>query len=209
MNLIYQSLVLAISFSLVYVWQSTTLSLYTIPLLGFLIFLYLITFARKRDLSFLTKGGGLLQIFTLNTLILLLIFATDGFNSPIFFLLYFLGFGIAFAFKPASIFTYTIGLILVFLPLALKDNVTSNFIKLGVLALVSPLAYFFAQMYQREEDREEELEQIQERAKESADLISANVGDVLRSEEKTLKAKDVEKLNQILEETEDLRQEAK
>ncbi|MBU2632295.1 hypothetical protein KKG52_01135 [Patescibacteria group bacterium] len=209
MTFLYQSLVLIISFSLIYAFQDASLFVYTIPVIGLLVLVYLILFARQKNFSFLTSGGGLLQIFTLNTLVLLLIFSTDGFNSPIFFLLYFLSFGIAFAFNPASILVYIVGVILVFLPIALKDNVTDNFIKLGVLALVSPLAFFFAQMYQKTEEQEEKIEEIKERAQDAASTITSDVEKLLGNEKEILKEEDMEKLNEILEEAEDLRQEAK
>src|SRR3989344_838698 len=118
MKLFIQSLVLIISFAIIYIWQKTPLSEYTIPALGFLVFLFILTSARKKKISAVgsfTKSESTL-IFTLNTVIFLLIFSTGGFSSSLFFILYFLGFGIAFIFEPQTVFVFTLGAFLIFLP---------------------------------------------------------------------------------------------
>ncbi|MBI1982387.1 MAG: hypothetical protein HYS68_02285 [Candidatus Levybacteria bacterium] len=148
-----QSLLLLLSFVFVFVWQKTPLSDYTIQALGFLIFLFLLLSARRKEfnLANVISKRDFLSIFTLNTLILLFIFSTGGLSSPLFFLLYFLGFGIAFVFEPATVFIFILGAILVFLA---KD-----------------------------------------------------VAGVLENEKQAIKSEDVEKLNDILEETEKLKKE--
>lgn len=209
MKLLFQSGVLIASFVIVYLWQMTSLSSYTVPLLGLLIAVFLIVSARKKGKGFLTLGGGPLGIFILTTLILLLIFSTESINSPLFFLLYFLGFGIAFVFEPIVTFIFVIGTVLLFFPEAAKADTTNNLLKLGSLLLISPLAYFFGKEYQKTDKQDEEIEKLKERAKDSADTISKDVEGVISNEKENLKQKDMEKLNEVLEETEDLRQEAK
>jgi hypothetical protein len=210
MKFFSQSLILVLSFVIVYIWTQSPLATYTIPLLGFLIFIYLLLSARKKGKSFLTMGGdGPWGIFVLNTLIFLLIFSTDGLYSPIFFLLYFLGFGIAFVFEPSAVFIFILGAILVFLPQGLRDDVSGNMLRLGSLILISPLAFFFGNEYRKTDKQTAEIESMEERAKEAADTIAEDVEEVIEDEKQVLKEKDVEKLNEILEETEDLRQEAK
>jgi hypothetical protein len=210
MKLFSQSLILVLSYIIVYIWVQSPLANYTIPLLGFLIFIYLLLSARKKGKSFLNMGGeGPWGIFVLNTLIFLLIFSTDGIYSPIFFLLYFLGFGIAFVFEPSAVFIFIIGAILVFLPQALKDDVSGNMLRLGSLILISPLAFFFGNEYRKTDRQTADIEAIVEREKEAADVIAEDIDEVLEDEKQTLKEKDVEKLNEVLEETEDLRQESK
>ncbi len=210
MKFFSQSLILILSFVIIYIWQQTPLSTYTIPILGLLIFVYLLLSARKKGKGFLNMGGeGPWGIFILNTLIFLLIFSTDGLYSPIFFLLYFLAFGIAFVFEPASVFIFILGSALVFLPQALTDDVMGNMLRLGSLLLISPLAFFFGNEYKKSEQSEAKIEAMEERAKDAADTITENVEEILEDEKETLKDKDVEKLNEILEETEDLREEKK
>lgn len=203
-----QSLLLILSFAFVYFWQKTPLADYTIQALGFLVFIFLITSARKKrfDLG-ATLGEGSLAIFVLNTIILLLIYSTGLFDSTLFFLLYFLGFGIAFVFEPAIVFVFVIGIALVFLEEALQNDVMRNFILLGSLVLISPLAYFFGKSYRKSEEDQAKLQDIKERTNESAKEISDDVEELLEEEKTILKPKDVEKLNDILEETETLREE--
>lgn len=200
MRLIFQSLLLIGSFGLVFVWNQYFQD-YTTQALGFLIFLYLITSARKKNLNLIQVASeSSWGIFVLNTVIFLLIFSTGSIASPLFFLLYFLGFGIAFIFEPAIVFVFAIGSFLVFLPDALKNDVMANFIKTGSLSLIAPLAYFFGREF-REHDTEDEV------TKEAANTIAQNVGEVLEDEKVVIEEKDVEKLNTVLEETEKLRNE--
>lgn len=209
MKVISQSLVLIASFVIVYLWQLTSLSEFTVPFLGLLIAVFLMVSARKKGKGFLTLGGGPLGIFLLTTLILLLIFSTEGINSPLFFLLYFLGFGIAFVFEPVTAFVFVIGAFLILFQDATKIDATNNLLKLGSLLLISPLAYFFGKEYKKTDEQSEKITGLKERAKDSADTISEDIEEVIENEKSNLKEKDLEKLNQVLEETEDLRQEIK
>ena len=210
MKLILQALVLVLSFVLVFIWEQTPFSGYTIQALAILVALYLIISARKKGQGFLTMGGdGPWGIFILNTIILLLIFATGSISSGLFFLLYFLGFGIAFVFEPPAIFVFIVGAVLIFLPDTLKGDTFGNFIKVGSLLLISPLAYFFGREYRKSDQQEGDIEALEERTKEAADTISEDVEEIVKNEKQNLKQEDMEKLNEILEETEDLRQESK
>jgi len=209
MKLVIQSFVLILSFLAIYIWQQTVLTAYTIPALGFLIFIYLFLSARKKGRAFLELGNSPWAIFALNTVIFLLIFSTEGLSSPIFFLLYFLGFGIAFVFEPMAIFVFVVGTVLIFLPDALKNDVTTNLLKIGSLVLISPLAYFFGNEFRRNDDEEAQIEALEERSREAADTIAQDVKTVIEEEKENLSAKATDKLNEILEETEDLREEAK
>ncbi len=210
MKLFLQALILILSFVLVFSWEQTPLSGYTIQALGALIVVYLLISARRKGRGFLTLGGdGPWGIFILNSIVLLLIFSTGSINSPLFFLLYFLGFGIAFVFEPPAIFIFILGAVLVFLPDALKGDTFGNFLKVGSVLLISPLAYFFGREYRKSDRDEANIEALEERTKEAADTISEDVEEVVKNEKQNLKQEDVEKLNEILEETEDLRLESK
>jgi hypothetical protein len=206
MKLLWQTLVIIVSFVLVFVWEKTTLTQFTVPAIGFLIFLYIITSAKSKWKLSLNSYIG---IFVLNTTVLLLIFETGLFNSPLYFILFFILFGIAFVFDARMVFLFLLGVVILFLPLGLKENAMENLLKLGALGLISPLAYFFGNLYQRQDKKDEETEKMKERAKNAADTISEDVDEVIKDEKTNLKGKDVEKLNEILEETEDLRQESK
>ena len=154
-------------------------------------------------------GEGPWGIFLLNTVILLLIFSTGGINSVLFFLLYFLCFGIAFVFEPAVIFIFVLGVILVFVPDVIKGDLLVSSLKLGSLLLISPLAFFFGNEYRRNDKQTTEIEALEERTKDAADIIAKDSEVVIKDEKEALKSEDMEKLNEILEETEDLRAESK
>jgi hypothetical protein len=209
MQLFTQSLVLIASFVFIFIWENTLLAQFTVSLLGLIIAMYLIISSRRKGKGFISIGGGPWGVFLLNTLILLLIFSTGSINSPLFFLLYFLVFGIAFVFDPSVIFVFAIGTILIFMPEVLKTDITNNFLKVGSILLISPLAFFFGNEYRRNDKQSESIEELKERTSEAADTISKDVEGVLNDEKQNMKPKDMDKLNEVLEETEDLRQEAK
>lgn len=197
MKILRQSLVIAGSFAIVFIWQNSFLSDYTIQALGFFIFLYIISSTRKKGTNALNGAWG---IFALNTTIFLLIFATGEFTSTLFFLLYFLVFGIAFVFEPATVFVFVLGTALIFLPDIFKDDVSSNLIRVGSLALISPLAYFFGKEFRQREKEEEETDQ-------ASGIITKDVQDIIKKNSRSLKPDEIEKLDDILEETEKLREE--
>ncbi|MBI3985050.1 MAG: hypothetical protein HY344_03900 [Candidatus Levybacteria bacterium] len=210
MKAFLEPLVIIASFITVFIWQESPLKDYTVQLLGLFIVLYFIVSARKGGKGFLTLGGeGFMGVFILNTLIFLLIFSTGGLQSALFFVLYFLSFGIAFVFDPKNVFVFILGGILIFYPEIQMGDLTSNLLKIGSLALISPLAYFFGREYRRSDQQDEKVNALKDRTKEAADTISEDIEEVIEEEKGSLKEKDVEKLNEVLEETEDLRSESK
>lgn len=206
MKLIWQYSTLALSFVAIFLLQESE---YVIQVLGLFIAIYLIISMRKGGKGFLTMGGGPLGIFLLNTVIFLLIFSTGGINSSVFFTLYFISFGIAFVFEPITVFVFATGAVLIFLPTALAADVTTNLLKIGSLVFISPLAYFFGKEYRKTDLQDEKINALEERTKEAADTISKDVDEIIADEKTNLKEKDMEKLNEILEETDDLRSETK
>jgi energy-coupling factor transporter transmembrane protein EcfT len=137
-----------------------------------------------------------------------LIFSTGAIDSTLFFLLYFLGFGVAFVFEPVVTFVFVLGVILVFIPDVIKGDLLVNSLKLGSLLLISPLAFFFGNEYRKNDKQTTEIEALEERTTEAANTISQDIEEVIKDEKTNLKSEDMEKLNEILEETEDLRAES-
>ncbi len=192
------------SFILVFVWQNSQLAQYSIPFVGFLVFLFLlISFKRKQNLNL----GGPVNFFILNTILLLFIFSTGGITSPLFFLIYFLLFAAAFIMDPRSVFIIPIGLIVIFWSQIFQGDVTANIIKMASISILSPLAYFFGIQFKKNDKASDEVLKTKERTVASADEISSDVKEVIESGKSKLSPKEVEKLNEILEETKDLRSE--
>ncbi len=208
MKFILHALVLLCSFGFIFLWEQTFLNTYVIQGLAGLILIYIIlSFIRHRQKKD-AFAGGIPDIFILNTVIFLLIYATGQMTSWFFFLLYFLGFGITFIFEPETVFVYALCTVAMFVPEVLKNGGSlGTYIQLGSFILIAPLPYFFGKEYKDREKQEEEIEELQERSEEAADTISQDVEDVIKNEKKNLKEEDVAKLNEILEQTEDLRSE--
>jgi hypothetical protein len=151
MKFLWQSFLLLLSFGLVFVWQQSPLSNFTIQIMGFLILVYLISsFVAGKRLKQISLGGSF-GMFLLNTGVFLFIFSTGGISSGFFFLIYLALFATVFVFEPAVVAAFLTGAVLIFLPDALKNDVAGNFIRLGSLILVSPLAFLFGREYRKED----------------------------------------------------------
>ncbi len=85
-----------------------------------------------------------LSIHLIALLINTIIFATNGLNSPFFFLIYFLLFVIAFQNPATTILSYSLFLILI---LSQSLNSFTSVISLGSLLLITPLAWFIGKQY--------------------------------------------------------------
>lgn len=174
MRLFTEALLIILTFAFVFVWQNTLLSTYTLPLLGLIIFLYMILSVKARKLTFL-ESGGTKSVLLLNIAILLFIFSTGGLHSPLYFLLYFVLFGIAFVFHPVVVFVYTLSATALFVPQIIQGDLQNNLFQMGSLYLITPLAFFFGKEYltrMREEDT----------TTEKAEMIQENIEEALQDE---------------------------
>jgi hypothetical protein len=207
MKMVQQSLFLVASFAVVFVWQYAGLEEFTPPAIGLLIFAFLLVAARNKQRRVYIDSG--VSVFILNSIILLLIFSTGIFESNLFFLIYFLLFGVAVVFDPRLIFLFVMGITLVLLGPALEKEVLANGLKLLSFIIISPLAYFFGSQYNKQGQEQEEVLKVKERAKEAADNIAEEVGSLIKDKKDELGHEDLNRLNEILEEAQDLRQETK
>ena len=195
-----------LSTALVLVWQNTEFAQFTVQAIGFLIFLYVISAAKNK---WKVSIGGEPGIFILKSVFLLLIFQTGGLSSPLFLLLFFILFGVAIVMEPYIVFVLVFSWLLLFVSFLEGGEVLPNILRLGALALISPLSYLFGKIYNKQGKISENVLDMKERTKEAADTISEDVEEVLEKDKDKIGAEETEKLNEILEETEDLREEAK
>lgn len=210
MRLLKQSILIILSFLFVFVWQYTPLSSYTIQILGFFIAIFLILSAFKKSSRIfgqILESQNSWSIFFLASIVLLLIFSTGGINSNLFFLLYFLCFGIAFVFEPLTVFIFVISALLVFFPAAIANDVMSNSIKLGSLVLISPLAFFFGREFRQEEKQDRAIETMREYTRQAADKIENDVNQI--EKDQNLSPDGIDKLDEIKEEAQELREDTK
>lgn len=201
MTTLNQSLGIIIAFVIVIVWKILGLEELTAPLIGLLAFGYLLLSRRQkkadptssRQIDHLTTG-------ILTTLVLLIIMATGALSSPLFFLLYFIPFALCFMLYPETAFVFLIGVVVLFLPMAMGTEMTANLIKIGSVLLITPLAYFFGKEYRV-------INQHQQKDEEIATRISNEAANVLKDQATTLPEADKAQLADIIKESEELKQE--
>ena len=209
MKLLWHFILILASFLVAFgIVQVPFFSPYIIQFLAlFIVIYFVISFFRKKRNPNAQLFGNTSDIVILIISILLLISVSGNIYSPLFFLIYFLGFGITFIFEPVSVIVFAVIALLYFLPEAIKNGSIESFLRIGSILLIAPLAFFFGEDVKEKNQDEEELEKLKERDEETSETISSDVETILSEEKKVLKPKDVEKLNEILEETEDLKAE--
>lgn len=161
-----QSLIVLSSMVLTVLLKSL-LSNAIVSILGILIVFYIILSNRKKIENF--------NLFILTALVLILISSTGEIASPFFFLLYFLSFAISFVFDPKVVFVFTIGIIILFFPGALKTDLTRNLILLFSLFLLSPLAFFTGSAYREKQEKTRKIKAMEHKA----ETIDNDIEDVL------------------------------
>ncbi len=102
--------------------------------------------------------GSNKEVFVVTLILLIAIFLTGGLGSNLYFLLYFLLFGLVFLFEPPTVFILLLGLWVVFFPSLSDGDLTTNLIKLGSLAFLAPISYFFGREFKKREELEAEVE---------------------------------------------------
>ena len=207
MKFFKQSLYLAAACILTLAIASTPLTAYMAPILGLLIIISIIGIIIKQraakkaanlkgQAQDIFSGSGA-EVFVVTTALLLTIFLTGGLSSNLFFLLYFLLFGIVFLFVPETVFVLLLGLGIVFFQQLSDGDLLSNLIKLGSLAFLAPISYFFG----REFNKREKLEH----------KINDKTGQILEDAQTLLKHTQnedaVDEIDDIIERTNELRSE--
>jgi hypothetical protein len=148
---------LTIATILTWLWTTNEgLSFYTLQLTALLILIYFVKNITRNPEPEQARSGAstkYVDATILTMVVLLLIFSTGGLSSPLFFLSYFLLFGISFLFEPTLAITYSL-ILIVFLGSqsgfgSPQNNFTESgsLLKLFSLLLVSPLALFFGQQF--------------------------------------------------------------
>ena len=193
MKLIYEALILTLSFLIVWFFKQSGLESLTGAAIGVLIAIYVLSNLRKKE-----KSEDTLHIFLLTTTILFLIGTTGGLSSFLFFLFYFVIFAIGFVMNPKSVFTFALLAVIFFLPDTNSKNFLQSLIQLGSILLISPLAYFFSEEYKNKEQKE----LIADKA---AKNITKDVETILEEQKDTITQKEKDALKDILIETAEIK----
>lgn len=145
------SLFLISAVGLTFFWvNDPTLSLYTLQLIAVFILLYFLSnwLNRRKD----TQGVKALPPLRWNTsviftmVVMLLVVSTGGLISPLFFLIYFLLFGLSLTLEPPVTIILTTCLI-IFFYINSPNATFDNLLPLMSLILITPLALFFGRQY--------------------------------------------------------------
>lgn len=199
MKLFNQSLVIILSTLILFVLVTTESIFYAPYILGiFFVSAIIYGIIKRRRKHPEVFSANNLEIFTIMTSVLLIVFLTGGIKSPIFFLTYFLLFGITFIFQPLTIFLFIVGMIVLFGPESLEGDVLGNSLKLGSLIILAPIAYFFG----REHKKRERL----------SNQVKLNAEDIIKDAKELLATNDkierLRKTEEIIDEAERLKKEA-
>ena len=140
MPFLLHTIFLGLALFLTYLWtQSPSLSPFTLQLVGITILSY---FGLKMLFSKATKLLNALDAVVLTSLTFLLVISTGSLASPLFFILYFLLFGLSLLFEPVQAFLASL-LITTFLLVNQKGQLdTNSLINLATLFLVFVFAIF-------------------------------------------------------------------
>jgi hypothetical protein len=209
MSFLTQYLSLVIPYLALTVILTTPLKEFFVPLLGLVTFCYLLIslVARKRSVKSPESQNVLITTLIL-FLVLSVISLTGGTSSLFFFLLYFIAFLIAFTSFPEAVFVYAALTVLfyVFLEGKVADSFSLS-LHLISLVLLSPLAFFFGKEYQEQAREKKDLAQIEQDTTAATEIISKDVTELLKEDGASLSDRSIEKLNDILEETQEIRNE--
>lgn len=193
------SLFLVAAVVLAFLWTShPTLSVYTLQFIAvFILFFFLNQFLsrhQKRKIN-LTLDA---VIFTL--VVFLLVTSTGGLSSPLFFLIYFLMFGLSLLFEPFITLTLAVTMVLFFVVTPTKEELLTEALQLFSLLLITPLALFFGKQYLNLLKSEEKIRILEEESEIMEEQIEKEETDVLMWATLELK----KGLTQILDQTSDL-----
>jgi len=136
---------LLISVGVTYLWtKNPTLNSFNLQAVGLLILFY---FGGKLLSKSQQKIMNILDAVVLTSLIMFLVLTSGGIHSSLFFLLYFLLFGLSLLFEPTQSFFLSLSLIVVFgIDAGFKFD-QAGLINLLSLLLITPLASVFGRKY--------------------------------------------------------------
>lgn len=144
-KVIYHNLILLFVIGFAYLWSFGALNSYTLQFISLLTLLYIGFQIVSKKVAVLSKYKVETDITLLTFIIFLIIFYTGGLDSQLFFLLYFLLFGISMLFEPITALTLAFIASLFFV--VSVESLWSSIFQIGSLFLITPLAIFFGTQY--------------------------------------------------------------
>ncbi|MBM3205773.1 hypothetical protein FJZ41_02935 [Candidatus Shapirobacteria bacterium] len=172
------SLFLIAAVVLAFFWTSNPfLSYYNLQLIAvFLLFFFLNQLLARHHR---TKINLTIDTVIFTMIILLLVISTGGLTSPLFFLVYFLMFGLALLFEPLISVSLTVAMVLFFLFTPSQSEPKNELLQLFSLILITPVALFFGKQYLQVLKDEEKIKILEEEEKIMEEEIGQQETDVL------------------------------
>jgi len=155
------TLFLIVAVALAFFWTSNpSFSYYNLQLIAVFILFFFINQILARHHRHKINLTIDTVIFTVITL--LLVISTGGLTSPLFFLIYFLMFGLALLFEPLISVSLTAVIVLFFLFTPTKKEPLQELLQLFSLLLITPVALFFGKQYLKVLQDEEKIKILEE-----------------------------------------------
>ncbi len=197
MSYLYKYIALALAFVFVGVIKSSPLEPNMAFILAALILLGIIfTAVQRRKATFnMLFSSSNPEIFFISSIVLLMIEITGGTTSQLYFLNYFLLFGLPLISTPPMSLIFALSILLYYIPDIARDFNTDIILKLGSILFIMPLSYFLSNELMKRQRENKELKEKAQQIKESAEALEADEDDIDARE----------KLDEIIESAQDLK----
>jgi hypothetical protein len=149
---ITHSLFLLSGLIVTFIWTNNpVLDAYTLQFIAVLVIFYFLNhlFNKERLRLNMAIDGAILSLVTL-----LLVTQTGGLQSPLFFLIYILLFGLTLLFDPLVMSLFALSLVLFFYR---QSTNMDSFMQIIGLLLITPLALFFGRQYLKSLEEQEKI----------------------------------------------------
>jgi hypothetical protein len=172
------SLFLIAAVILAFLWTNNPLlSYYNLQLIAvFIIFFFINQIITRHHRA---KINLTIDAVVFTMIILLLVISTGGLTSPLFFLIYFLMFGLALLFEPLISFSLALAMVLFFLFTPSQTEVKNELLQLFSLILITPVALFFGKQHLKVLQDEEKIKILEEEGKIIEEQIKQEESDIL------------------------------
>ena len=146
----------------IFYWTNESfLSGYSLQLTAFLLLVLIITRRMVKPTTF-----RVVESLVSTAAVLLVVSASGGISSPLFFLNYFLLFELSFLLEPAVPLFLSAGLIFFYLSTGQVQESTIRLMELLAFPFMTPLAYLFGKLYQKEENQKKEIRNLSKKVEE-------------------------------------------
>lgn len=177
---LFRALGLMLSILLIWFWTGNEiLRSYNLQLTAFIVVVYFFSrfFLAPRNKELI------LETIVLTSSLLLILTSTGGLGSPLFFLVYFLLFGVSLLFDPPTTLVLTLSLVLFF-----ADSLTSinAVLQLVSLLFITPVAIFFGKQYLRLLETQQKIKILVQKNKEEEIVNREICTDITEEETNTL-----------------------